>query len=272
MKRALATALGLLAAAPGGAVAAPQIHAHRGGPFVNGAARYAENTLPAFRRAHSRGFVVELDTRAAQDGAVALHDETLDRTTTCSGRAADMTVAAIAGCASEFRGSPGSSLGARAAPGLPAPPNLADVLGWAREAGARLNLELNDREPEHVSRVLDAIVASGYPPRRLIVQSFFAGDLATARDRLPGIGVSALALRFSNIGAVNAAANFAPPRWASPQWPVPRAYVTGARRRGVRVIPYTLNRARDIRRAARIGVGAVITDDPVMARRALRRR
>ena len=272
VRAALIATLGLLAAAPGVASAAlPAVQAHRGGTYVNGVARYAENTLAAFQQAHARGFVVELDTRAVQDGAVALHDETLDRTTTCAGRAIDLTLAAVAACPSDNLGTPGGSIPSRAQPGLPAPPNLADVLAWARDAGARLNLELNDREPDRVARILDVVAASGYPARRLIVQSFYAGDLRTARERLPGIAVSALALGFSNIGAVNAAAGFAAPRWASPEWPITEGYVRGARRRGVRVVPYTLNRRRDVRRAARFRVNALITDDPVMARRVLRR-
>ena len=275
MRRA-ATALAatglLLTGVPVAAAATPAVHAHRGGPFVNGTATYAENTRPAYQAAHARGFVIELDTRAVQDGAIALHDETLDRTTTCTGRAIDMTLAAVAACPSDHLGTPGGSLGSRPSPGGPAPPNLADVLAWARDAGARLNLELNDREPERVSRILEVIAASGFPARRLMVQSFYAGDLSTARERLPGIGVVALALGFSNVGAVNAAANLAAPRWASPQWPVPAAFVRAAQRRRVRVIPFTLNRARDVRRAKRIRVNALITDDPVMARRVLRRR
>ena len=111
-RTALATTLGLLlcVAVPGAAAAAVQVHAHRGGTFVDGAATYAENTLPAYQAAHAAGFVVELDTRATQDGAIALHDETLDRTTTCTGLAADTTLAAVASCPSDFVGSPGSSL------------------------------------------------------------------------------------------------------------------------------------------------------------------
>lgn len=270
--RSLGAIAGLLLSAAPAAAATPQIHAHRGGSFVNGVATYAENTLPAFEAAHARGFVVELDTRAVQDGGVVLHDETLDRTTTCTGRAIDMTLAQVAQCPSDNLGTPGSERGGRPQTGLPAPPNLGDVLVWARDAGARLNLEINEREPERVSRILDAIDASDYPARRLMVQSFYAADLDTARDRLPGIGLVALALGFSKIGAVNAAANLPQPRWAGPQWPVTRAFVEAAQRRRVRVIPFTLNTRREFRQAKRVGVNAFFTDDPVMARRVLRRR
>lgn len=273
MRGLVAAALGaaVLAAPAAAAAATPIVHAHRGGTFVNGTATYAENTLPAFQAAHARGFVVELDTRAVQDGAVALHDETLDRTTTCGGPAAEMTLAAVAACPSDTVGSPGSSLGSQPRPDGPPPPDLAAVLAWARDAGARLNLELNDRAPERVSRILDVVAASGYPARRLIVQSFYAGDLKTAKQRLPGVGLATLALRAFNVGALNAAKSVGA-KWVSPEWPVAKAYVKAVHGAKRKAIPFTLNSRAAVRQAKRIGVDAVITDDPAMARRALRRR
>jgi glycerophosphoryl diester phosphodiesterase len=273
MRLALAvTVAGLLAAAPAAAAAAtPIVHAHRGGTFVNGTATYAENTLPAFQAAHERGFVVELDTRAVQDGAVALHDATLDRTTTCTGNAADMTLAQVTACPSDTIGSPGSSLGAQPAPGGPAPPKLEDVLAWARGAGARLNLEINDHDEALVGRVLDIVAASGYPARRLLLQSFYAGDLAKARDRVPGVGLSVLSLRFSNVGALNGARSLRA-KWVSPEWPIAKGYVRAVHQARKKVVPFTLNSRTSVRQAKRIGVDAVITDDPAMARRELRRR
>jgi glycerophosphoryl diester phosphodiesterase len=254
---------------PALAAGTPIVHAHRGGTFVSGSATYAENTLPAFQAAHVRGFVVELDSRATQDGAIALHDDTLDRTTTCTGPAADMTLAAVAACPSDTVGSPGGSLGSQPRPGGPAPPNHAEVLTWARDAGARLNLEINDRDPARVTRILDVIVASGYPARRLILQSFYAGDLDTARDRIPGVGLSVLALKAFNVGAINGAKTLGA-KWVSPQWPVAKAYVKTAHKAKRKVIPYTLNSRAAVRQAKAAKVDALITDDPAMARRALR--
>ena len=272
MRLALVTlGLLLLGAAPASAAVPPQVHAHRGGPFVNGVATYAENTLPAFQNAHARGFVVELDTRAVQDGAIVLHDETLDRTTPCAGAAADMTLAQVAQCPSDTVGRPGGILGSQPREGGPPPPNLADVLAWARDAGARLNLEINDHDEALVRRILDVIAASGYPARRLIVQSFYAGDLGIARERLPGITLSVLSLRFSNVGAINGARNLGA-RWVSPQWPVARGYVRAVHRQRRKVIPFDIESRAALRQAKRIGVDAVITDDPTRTRRILRRR
>ncbi|HEV3000964.1 MAG TPA: glycerophosphodiester phosphodiesterase [Solirubrobacteraceae bacterium] len=268
-----AAASGLLLAAPGAAAAAPAVHAHRGGPFVAGRATYAEETLPAFRAAAQRGFVLELDTRVTQDGVIALHDATLDRTTPCSGRAADMTMAAIAACPSDVLGSPGSILGWRPKEGGPPPPPLADVLALARRQRVTVNVELNDFDGAGpaTQRVLDVIAAAGLPRRRLIVQSFFAPNLALARQRLPGAALTMLTLKASQADAI-AAARAARATWVSPQWPVPRSFVRRAHRANLKVVPFTLDTRFAVRTAARIGVDALITDDPVMARRALRRR
>jgi glycerophosphoryl diester phosphodiesterase len=268
----IAAALGAVLAAPAVAAAAtPIVHAHRGGPFVNGTPTYAENTLPAYQAAHAKGFVIELDTRAVQDGAIALHDDTLDRTTPCTGAAIDMTLAAVAGCSSDTVGSPGGSLGSQPRPGGAPPPNLADVLTWARDAGARLNLQLNDEDDARMARVLDVIAASGYPVRRLILQSFYAGDLRVAKDRLPGVGLAVLSLRTFNVGALNGAKSLGA-RWVSPEWPIAKAFVRAIHKARKRVVPYTLNSRTSVRQAKRIRVDALITDDPSMARRELRRR
>ena len=273
MRVTLATAVALLVAAAPAAAATPDIHAHRGGPFVAGKATYAEETLPAFRAAAKRGFVLEIDTRVAQDGVVALHDGTLDRTTSCTGPAAEMTMARIAACPSDILGSPGSTLGSRPKPGGAPPPPLADVLALARRAGVGVNVELNDFDQEGAAagRVLDVVAAAGLPRRRVIVQSFFPPNLALARQRLPGVARAVLTLKVGEANAIaTARANDA--RWVSPEWPVTKAFVRRAHRAGRKVVPYTLNSRAAVRSARRIGVDALITDDPVMARRALRRR
>src|SRR3954451_21276252 len=97
MRRALA-GITMLAALMGAAnaVAAPAIHAHRGGSYSNGVPVYPENTLPAFRNAAQRGWVLELDVKLTkEDKALVLHDDSLDRTTVCSGKVRTRTLADI---------------------------------------------------------------------------------------------------------------------------------------------------------------------------------
>lgn len=67
--------------------------AHRGGIVDN----VPENTLSAFRRAISlEADAIELDLRGTRDGhVVVLHDETLDRTTSGTGRVTDHDLAEL---------------------------------------------------------------------------------------------------------------------------------------------------------------------------------
>lgn len=66
---------GVLALTPGPAGAIPEIHAHRGGSVVDGKPLYPENTIPAFRHAARRGFVLEFDVKLARDRVpVVIHD------------------------------------------------------------------------------------------------------------------------------------------------------------------------------------------------------
>ncbi len=67
-----------------------RIYAHRGA-----SADFPENTIPAFARAVELGaFGIELDVHLSRDGVpVAIHDESVDRTTNGSGLVADLDLA-----------------------------------------------------------------------------------------------------------------------------------------------------------------------------------
>src|SRR5215210_2522838 len=93
----------LLLAGTSTAEAAPQIHAHRGGTTVKGKATYGEESLAAYKRAASNGFVLEVDAKLTEDGVpVAIHDATLDRTTACTGEVRTFSLAELAGCRIDF--------------------------------------------------------------------------------------------------------------------------------------------------------------------------
>jgi glycerophosphoryl diester phosphodiesterase len=110
--RVIAGALCALVCISASAQAAPPpIHAHRGGPVLDGTPRFPENTLSAFRNAARAGYVLEMDAKLTRDRIpVVLHDATLDRTTTCTGEVADKTLAEVRACRADVLGSPGNGL------------------------------------------------------------------------------------------------------------------------------------------------------------------
>lgn len=264
--------LGLVA--PGAATAAPPIHAHRGGSVLDGQPRYPENTMPAFRSASRAGYVLELDVKLTSDRVpVVIHDATLDRTTACSGQVASRTLAQVRACRTDVLGSGGNTR--RVAPREPIP-TLAEVLAFARQEGAFVNMEIKNQptDPDFdpgtgfADTVMAAVAAARFPKGRLIVQSFWPPNLTAAKARLPGVETSLLTLAQTNDGGP-AYAQANGHQWVSPAWPVSPGYVADAKGRGLKVVPYTLNEVAEFRAARAAAVDALITDDPALAARTL---
>jgi len=260
-------------ATPQAHAATPDIHAHRGGTVQNGAPRFAEESMRAYRSAARDGFVLEVDAKLTEDGVpVAIHDATLDRTTNCTGEVRTFTLAELAGCRTDVLGSPGSPLRTRGARRTEPIATIADVLAFARRIGAGVNLEIKnvptdpdfDSTPAFANRVMDVVIASRIPRRQLIVQSFVASNLDVARQRLPGVTTSLLAIQAINEAYIQTASTN---RYdlISPEWPVSADYVRRAHGMGLDVAPFTLDAQADVRAAKRAGVDALITDDPLMA-------
>ena len=271
---AVAVALG---AAAGASPAAPAIHAHRGGSVLDGVPTFGENTLSAFRNASREGFVLEMDAKLTKDRVpVVFHDPELDRVTPCTGAVAERPLAKLAECPVDMLGSPEGGLGSKPAPRPEPIPTLADVLAFARNEGAFVNLEIKNQPGDadfeagdaFAEDVMKVVLASGMPKDRLIVQSFYPNNLDVAKRRLPGVVTSLLTLSPLNSGAPTFAASNGY-QWVSPQWPVSKDFVDQAHGLGRLVVPFTLNTAADITGAAEVGVDALITDDPALGRRAL---
>ena len=284
--RGTAIALCLLGIAAAPVSAAIPIHAHRGGPYANGAAVYPEQTLPAFRNAARRGWVLEVDAKLTRDGVpLAIHDATLDRTTVCAGAVRDRTAKYIRKkCPSDVLGSPPSGVPGFDS-GLPwrfskkrvRVPTLGEVLRMARRQRASVNLELKnvptdsdfDSSDAYARAVVRAVRASKLPQRRLIVQSFWPPNLEVAARELPLARTALLTLQQKNSGGPPFAAAHGYDAVA-PQFGNDFAVVAHeAHTLGLAAIPWTINDAPSVAAAAAGGADAVITDDPPMAERAL---
>jgi glycerophosphoryl diester phosphodiesterase len=274
--RHLALAAAALAATAPSAFAV-DLHAHRGGPLDNGAPVAYENSLSAFKAAPGRGAqVVELDVHVSKDGVpFVMHDGTLDRTTDCTGPVVDHTAAEIAACHIDRLGSTDVFT---EVPGSTEPvPRLSDVLSWAKDAGVRLNVEINhyptepsyDPGPGFVNAELDTIDASGIPKSQILMQSFLPANLDPARQR----GYRTALITFS--GANDQALSLAKKggyEVLEPEWPVEKAksFVRQAHAAGRQVIPYTIDKRAEVIAAAAAGVDGIITDDVRVARAGLR--
>jgi glycerophosphoryl diester phosphodiesterase len=263
------------AAAPA-AAAAPEIQAHRGGTVSNGTPAFAEESLAAYRHAAANGFVLEVDAKLTKDGVpVAIHDATVDRTTTCTGEVRSFTLAALRACRFDMLGSPGSPLRTRAAKVSGRIATIAEVLELARLTGSRVNLEIKnlptdpdwDPTPGYANRVMAVVKAVRLSRSQVLIQSFIPANLDVAKQRIPRVRTSVLALAVSD--ALVTLAKDKGYDYVSPQWPFSAAFVRQAHQAGALVLPYTLDKRADVRAAAKAKVDGLITDDPLMAAGAL---
>jgi glycerophosphoryl diester phosphodiesterase len=268
-----------LVLAPAAEAAVPAVQAHRGGPVIGGVPAYPEETLPAFENAaRNLHVVLELDAKLTKDGVpVVIHDPTLDRTTNCEGPVIDRTLAELAPCMTDILGAPGNDLATAPAPEPVPIATLAEVLAFARTDGIGVNLEIKnyptddedyDPTPAFANRIMDVVLESGIPAGQVIIQSFTPTNLDVAEARMPDAQFALLSLAGTNDLAIDVAASNGWD-WVSPAWPVDAAFVERAHGRKLKVVPYTINQAPDVAAAAKAGVDAVITDDPLMALKTL---
>ena len=202
------------------------IYGHRGSPK-----RFPENTIASFDetlRAGADGF--ETDLRLLFDRtAVLYHDDELDET--------QVETLTYTQCAE--RGA------------------MVERLNDLSRYAGRAQMILEVKRPRWEDTLLESI--SGWPD--CVVASFDHSLIASLRDRQAAF---ALGITFHgyllDVGeyAVNAGAT-----WCFPQYLfVDEAMVTSLHDRGVKVVPWTVNRKQDWQRLHELGCDGVITDVP----------
>lgn len=279
-------------AGPTGQAATPVVSAHRGG-----AAYAPENTMLAFRNAVRLGVdELETDVQLTRDGQlVLLHDDTLDRTTNCTGALADHSWAEVARCDAGYWWSPGPSQTVRAAH-APHPlrgtgvrlPRLADLLGYVRGLGSRaprLSIEIKDIPGEAnfdpvgttvATALVTALQRSGVPHDRLLVQSFFPTPLETVQRLDPRLRTQFLTSSPTGQPALAGLAyvtarghDVMAPDSTAPD--LTAQVVAAAHTAGRQVFTYTPDTERALRAARVLGVDGLITNRPACLLRLLGR-
>ena len=258
----------LVVVPPATAADGPTVYAHRGGAEIA-----PENTLGAFRQAHKlfgkQGVWLEMDTQLTSDGVlVVLHDDTLDRTTNCTGRVIEKTAAEVTACDAT-----------KIFPqwGNPEPvPTLEQVLREAKKKRWRLSVEIKNIPGESnfdpagmtvADALVDLVDRVGFLEKRLIVQSFFPTSLDRVEQRAPDIRTALLTTsEFGFLVTENAAYSAARGyEVSSPNFEAPdmsAESVALAHALGVDVVTWTVDDPADIQRIAAYGVDGIISDRP----------
>ncbi len=195
--RAYASADALASALRHGAPGAARFSAHRGGHGEG----YPENALETFAHTlHHAPALLETDVHLTRDSVlVLLHDETLDRTTTGTGRLDAHTLADIR--ALYLRDDAGHVTPMRV-------PTLDEALAWA-EGRAVYTLDVKQDVPPAV--LVRAIRRAGAEGRALVI-TYTAGELAAYLRLAPDLVYSVPAATPAELEAVLAVPGFRPNR------------------------------------------------------------
>jgi glycerophosphoryl diester phosphodiesterase len=221
-----------------------------------GASGYApENTMAAFRRAVELGATfIETDLQLTRDAyLVAMHDDTLDRTTSGSGAVSRFTRAELSELdAGAWRGA--EFAGERI-------PTLEEVLAFALEHDVIFYLELKSMGTWGAVETLVGAIERARAASNVVVISFDAPTIEAVmrRDRMLMTGIlfdradAEIARKTVRIGARQLAprGNLVTPE-----------LLAEARAVDLQVVTWTINKPEDMRRLAAVAVNGIITDYP----------
>lgn len=155
------------------------VAAHRGGP----APGYPENGLETMQYGFDRGIrVFEIDVHESRDGVLFLHhDSRFGRVIDGQGSVADTDWADIAGRRLKDKDGQLTSFN---------PSKLTDVLLWAKQTGAIL--ELDRKQTTSFRNIAEAVIAAGAQANTILI-SYNDGEAAEIARYAPGMMLTASA-------------------------------------------------------------------------------
>ncbi len=224
-----------------------------------GASAYAPmNTLPAFELAVAQGADgIELDVHLSKDGhLIVLHDFTVDHTTDGTGRAKDMTLAQL----KELDA--GAKFDARFA--RTRIPTLDEVFEAVGAHLRLINVEIKSEDLDQTDGVEQAVadcISRHDLERSVLVSSFNPYALRRFRAIMPAVAIGYLympdeVMSLSLMGETPFEALH--PYHAM----IDAAYMTNAHQTGRRVNTWTVNDPVRAAELQKLGVDAIITDNP----------
>jgi glycerophosphoryl diester phosphodiesterase len=228
----------------------PWVIAHRG---ASGHA--PENTFAAFQRAVELGAMfIETDLHVTRDGRfVAIHDDTVERTSNGRGEVLDFTLDELRQADAglwfdrEFRGE--------------RVPTLEEILEFSRKTDVVFYLELKYAAMKGMDHALVAALSKAQSAPRTVVISFDAALLAPLRKIDPSIMIGLL-VEEATPGSIPAALDLGA-RQLCPKFPgVSPKFVEQAHRADLQVVSWTVNTAEEMRAAISAGIDGIMTDFP----------
>lgn len=242
-----------------------------------GASGYApEHTLAAFRGAIEAGAdYIEIDLQLTKDGQIiAMHDNTVNRTTNAKGKIASMTLDDIKQLDAGSWFNRHHPMYAREEFTEQQVPSLSDIF-VAFGRGTRYILEIKDTQNNPgIEEKLLATIRHFQLEEQVIIQSFDAKSLKKIHRMDDKIELLQL-MWYNTPARISSASLDKIKKYAtgiSPNFPkINAAYVHKVQKSGLRIYPYTVNYQLNMDRALSWGVDGIYTDYPDRFREVLQR-
>ena len=223
-----------------------------------------ENTLAAFELALRQGADgVEFDVQLSSDGVpMVIHDALLDRTTSARGRVCECRASALRrlDAGSWFnRHFPSRARQRYAGARIPL---LSEVLAWLRAHKCLAFLEIKNATAGTEDRVLEEIEKARVQSLVTVI-SFDRASLRRARQLDPGVALGLDTSRPASGGRAIRQAKSLGAVALLPFWPIAsRRFIRQAHQNSLRVVAWTVDQPRWMRRRILDGVDGLITNYP----------
>jgi glycerophosphoryl diester phosphodiesterase len=241
--------------------AKPLVIAHRGG-----AGLWPENTLFALQEAAKLGVdLSEIDIHMTRDGVlVAIHDESVDRTTDCKGLVQDFTLAELKKLDAGYRwtNNEGHTFPFRGQ-GIKIPGLNELFVALPKQA---ISIEIKQNDPPIVA-ALRELINQHRKNNQVLVSAFNSRTMKVLRRLCPGIataGTQAEMDRFSKLSKVFLTRPFLLSAIALevPYEIITAHFVKAAHKKNIRVDAWTVNEIEEMERLLALGVDGIVTDFP----------
>lgn len=214
-----------------------------------------ENTLAAFRGAVELGATfIETDLHATRDGRfVAIHDDTLDRTTNGSGEVEDFTMEELLRLDAGLwfdRDFTGERI-----------PTLAQIMEFSSTHDVVFYLELKYRAVPGIDHALATALRQAQNAGRIVVISFDPDTLAPLRRIEPSIMLGLL-VEESGASCIQTAQNLGARQLCLKSSVVTPDLLKQAHDADLKVVTWTVNSAAAMRSMISAGVDGIMTDFP----------
>jgi glycerophosphoryl diester phosphodiesterase len=216
-----------------------------------------ENTMAAFRRAVELGArFIETDLQITRDAQViAIHDLTLDRTTTGKGQVHSLTLDQIRALDA------GAWFGGEGAFSRERVPTLVEILDFAKEHDVIFYLEIKSGSAWGIEHAVVAALRDQNASARVVILSFDPAAIESVR-RLDSTMMTGFLCEHPSGDLVERTVRVGARQLVARGDLLTPAVVEKAHQAGLQVVAWTINEPEQMRRLAAAGVDGIITDYP----------